>query len=232
MHRKIRDILFALILLFFNHSLCAQTVFGNQGLLTIPTADMNAGGSFMGGGNYLPAGIIDVPKWNYDSWNYYVSATFLPFWDVGFRFTGLRVKSGKFNQDRSVYTKIRPLNEGRWYPSLAIGCEDLKIARFNGNNYHMKLYAVATKSIRLSGHELACSLGYTYRETEDQSHFLQAGISYKPAFAPDMQVMVEYDGRHANAGIRYMLFRHLVLTAGTFRFHTFTGGAALIFRIR
>lgn len=221
-----------LLILQLSQMLQAQTLFGNKGLLTIPTAEMNSNGTFMGGGNYLPRGIIDSPKWKYNSWNYYVNATILPFWDVGFRFTGLKTKSGKFNQDRSVYTKVRLLKEARWYPSLAFGCEDLKIARFNDNNHHMKIYGVATKNFYFSGHEIDLSLGYTYRKRGERSHLIQGGILYSPAFDRDLRFLFEYDGRYANAGVQYLLFRHLALTAGTFRFRSFTGGAALLFKIR
>lgn len=223
------------IVLFFitiTNNVYAQTVFGTKGLITIPTAEMNYNGTFMGGANFLPKGITGVDRWDYNSWNYYVNASFLSFWDVGFRFTGLKLKSGKFNQDRSVYTKVRPVKEQKWIPAIAIGCEDLKIAKFNSNNYHMKLYITATKTLKWSENSINFSLGYMYRSNLEQHHYIMGGVCYIPSFAKDLRVMLEYDGRHPNMGLQYLLFKHLALTAATYRFNSFTGGASILFKIR
>lgn len=232
MDKRLIIALYICFMQLFVYQIPAQTVFGNKGLISIPTAEMNDNGTFMGGGNFLPKGIIGVSNWDYNSWNYYVNATFLSFWDVGFRFTGLKLQSGKFNQDRSVYTKIRPLKEGRWMPAIAVGCEDLKLAKFNSNNYHMKLYLTASKTFDFNKHKLGCSLGYMYRNKSDKHHFIQGGIYYTPGFAKDLRIMLEYDGRNANMGAQYLLFRHLALTAATYHFSSFTGGASLLFKIR
>lgn len=233
-YRQCRHLLAGFIFFFFiiTETAYSQTVFGNKGLITIPTAQMNENGTFMGGGNFLPKGIIGVTDWNYNSWNYYINATFLSFWDVGFRFTGLKLRSGQFNQDRSVYTKIRPIKEQKWIPAIAIGCEDLKIAKFNSNNYHMKLYITATKTLKWSNNSLNFSLGYMYRRNEENLHYIMGGICYTPLFAKNLRVMLEYDGRHPNMGLQYLLFRHLALTAATYRFNSFTGGASILFKIR
>ena len=86
---------------------------------------MQEDGTFMTGGNYLPQEMLPR-EWGYNSGNYFVNLTFLPFMEVAYRCTLLKVKStGKWNQDRSVSPRLRPLKEGKGWPSVVIGSNDL-----------------------------------------------------------------------------------------------------------
>lgn len=118
------------------HLSIAQRSLGVSGLLNIPSADMQEDGTFMAGGNYLPQEMLPQ-EWGYNSGNYFVNLTFLPFMEVAYRCTLLKVEStGKWNQDRSVSLRLRPLKEGKWWPSVVIGsnglADDRRIESFPG----------------------------------------------------------------------------------------------------
>lgn len=69
----------------------AQRSLGTSGLLNIPSADMQEDGTFMAGGNYLPEEMLPR-EWGYNSGNYFVNLTFLPFMEVAYRCTLLKVR--------------------------------------------------------------------------------------------------------------------------------------------
>ena len=48
----------------------AQINYGTTGLMNLPTADMQRDKTFMAGGNWLNHHAT-VPRWWYDTWNYY-----------------------------------------------------------------------------------------------------------------------------------------------------------------
>ena len=63
---------------------------------------------FMVGANYLPEQMLP-DFWDYNSGNYFLNVTFLPCLEVGYRCTLMKLKTGKWNQDRSVSLRIRPV---------------------------------------------------------------------------------------------------------------------------
>ena len=67
-----------------SHLSIAQRSLGVSGLLNIPSADMQEDGTFMAGGNYLPQEMLPQ-EWGYNSGNYFVNLTFLPFMEVAYR---------------------------------------------------------------------------------------------------------------------------------------------------
>ena len=106
-----RWILSILLLLCGLFSLSAQYSMGTTGLLNIPTADMQPDGTVMVGGNYMPQEMLPE-GWNYNSGNYFANVTFFPWLELAYRCTLLRMghkKDGKWNQDRSVSVRLRPL---------------------------------------------------------------------------------------------------------------------------
>ena len=72
-----------LVFLFFIPvTVISQINYGTTGLMNMPTADMQRDKTFMAGGNWLNHHAT-VPRWWYDTWNYYINITFLPLiWDL------------------------------------------------------------------------------------------------------------------------------------------------------
>lgn len=113
--------------------LYAQFPYGTTGLLHMPTADMQRDKTFMTGTSFLNEGA--TPKhWNYNTYNYYINITFLPFLEVGYTCTLHRMTVpdagiyNKFtNQDRQFSLRLRLLKEGQFWkymPAVVIGTND------------------------------------------------------------------------------------------------------------
>lgn len=123
-------------------SAMVQVNYGTNGLMNLPTADMQRDKTFMAGGNWLNHHAT-VPRWWYDTWNYYINITFFPWLEVGYLCTGHKSvpvdygnvsgywvpsKYGKFtNQDRSFHFRLRLWKEGwwkAWTPQVVVGTND------------------------------------------------------------------------------------------------------------
>ena len=192
-----------------SHLSIAQRSLGVSGLLNIPSADMQEDGTFMAGGNYLPQEMLPQ-EWGYNSGNYFVNLTFLPFMEVAYRCTLLKVEStGKWNQDRSVSLRLRPLKEGKWWPSVVIGSNDLlttgELNPFEdsgGNRYFSSVYAVGTKHFGFYGHDIGVTVGgHVPFRSRSENKGVFGGVSYRPAFLKPLEVMAEYDSKAVNMGV-------------------------------
>ena len=124
-------------------SASAQFNYGTTGLMNMPTADMQRDKTFMAGGNWLSRHTT-VPRWWYDTWNYYINITIFPWLEVGYLCQGHKAvptdygnKSGYWvkddygrfvNQDRSFHVRLRLWKEGwwkSWTPQVVIGGDDV-----------------------------------------------------------------------------------------------------------
>lgn len=208
-------ITFAAGILLGGSTLHAQHSMGITGLLNIPTADMQKDGSFMVGANYLPDQMLPDP-WNYNTGNYFLNMTFLPCLEIGYRCTLMKLKTGKWNQDRSVSLRLRPLKEGRYWPSVVVGSNDAfttgqlnMLNEVSGNRFFSSVYGVATKHLVLNGHDLGFSFGWNipFRKHVKRDGVF-GGMSYSPAFCRWLTLMGEYDGSAVNLGASVRLFNH------------------------
>lgn len=215
---------------------------GVTGGWMIPTADMQADGTFMMGGNYLPKEIMPA-SWDYNTGNYFVNLTFLPFMELAYRCTFLKGDfkfDNKWQQDRSVSVRLRPLKEGRYWPSVVVGSNDaFTTGEINvlqeydgGNRYFSSVYAVATKHVIFEGHNLGLTVGVnmlTSGKSEREGVF--AGISYVPSFCNQVSLIAEYDAQAINAGVSGRLFNHFSLYAFCHDFKAVSGGLRYEFKL-
>ena len=146
-------VVFAAGILLGGPTLHAQHSMGVTGLLNIPTADMQADGTFMVGANFLPDRMLP-DLWNYNTGNYFLNMTFLPCLEVGYRCTLMRLKTGKWNQDRSVSLRLRPLKEGRYWPSVVLGSNDAlttgelnPLKKVESNRFFSSVYGVVDEAL-------------------------------------------------------------------------------------
>ena len=133
---------FISLFLFIVQTVTAQINYGTTGLMNLPTADMQRDKTFMAGGNWLNHHAT-VPRWWYDTWNYYINITIFPWLEAGYLCTGHKAVPtdygnnsgywvpstyGKFtNQDRSFHFRLRVWKEGwwkSWTPQVVIGAND------------------------------------------------------------------------------------------------------------
>jgi len=212
----------------------AQYTMGVSGLLHVPSADMQADGTFMAGANYLPTPLTPA-NWNYNTGNYFLNLTFLPFAEVAYRCTllrGLYAGHNKYQQDRSVSLRLRLWKENKYLPSIVAGSNDTfttnqlnPFEEVSSNRFFASVFAVATKHIPINGHDLSLSCGafIPMREGANQKG-LFAGLSYRPAFLQPLSLMVEYDTNGINAGATALLFHHCSVYLFAYDLKNHTGG--------
>ncbi len=207
----------------------AQIVFGNEGLINIPTADMKPEGTFVGGATFLPNSYLDVNH-HYNTGMYYFTLTPLPFVEMTFRETLARTRKhylddlgndhmgewGYFQQDRSYTLRVRPLFwvKNKWIPQLVIGTNDPWSD--NGGSYYSCVYGVVTEHINFKKvGDFSISAGYSRPMHENDGFGARkaydgafCGVGYTPAFWDKMMLSVDYDTQGVNFGANVILFNH------------------------
>jgi len=220
-----RFVLFLLIVAmpFFSN---AQTLTGTTGLLNIPSADVQADGTFIMGCNYLPE--INQPMWGFHTGNYYFNLTFLPFLEVAYKCTLIRTKStGKYTQqDRGVSVRLQVLKEKEYFPAVTIGMHDV-CTHTKCNQYFGATYVVFTKHFDIDRNFIGLTSGYgTALLKHNEFVGLFGGISVSPSFFTPATFMAEYDCKGVNVGGSLLLFRHVYFLAMAQRLKYFAGGVA------
>lgn len=168
---KTRLLILILSIISIHQSIYAQYMLGTTGMMNIPTADRQAPGTVMLGGNYLPKQVMPS-RFNYNTGNYFVSISFFSFLELAYRETLIKgsymSSKPKYNQqDRSYSIRLCVLKEGKYLPGLALGAND-PIAD-KGANTFQSYYGVISKGLHFAGeNRLSVSLGY-YMEGKKNS---------------------------------------------------------------
>ena len=130
----------------------AQFTHGTTGLLEMPTADMQKDKTVMIGGGYLHH-TVTPPRWNYNTWHYYLNVTIFPWLEVAYACTlfdeyipwkpnePLHLK----NQDRNYSVRLRLWKEGwwkKWTPQIVVGSND--VGTSSGENAGTSVGGTAT----------------------------------------------------------------------------------------
>ena len=173
----------------------AQINYGTTGLMNMPTADMQRDKTVMAGTNWLNRHAT-VPRWWYDTWNYYINITIFPWLEAGYLCTGHKAVPvdygnqsgywvpstyGKFiNQDRSFHGRLRVWKEGwwkEWTPQIVLGANDPTTGSWEGgsssndqryNGFFCRYYLAFTKHLPIKNTgELGIHLAYVYNKRED-----------------------------------------------------------------
>lgn len=211
--------------LLFVSVLSAQPTVGTTGLLNIPTAEIQKDGTFIVGGNYLPDPIITDKLFKYTTGNYYFNLTFLPFWEVSYKLTFLKVRQNKFNQDRSVAVRGRLFKERKIRPALTIGMDDIYSSSENGNHFFKSNYWVATKNLKFAPFSISTTIGQRVETSNYQwSEGFFGGLSLSLKKLEGLKLMAEYDSNVFNAGASVFLFKHLKIQVFAYDMKYLTGG--------
>ena len=103
-----RLLIILFLILCSRNLLLAQLTYGTTGLLHAPSAEMQRDKTVMLGGNFLNKEITP-PTWYYNTYNYYLNVTILPFLEIAYTCTLFKAEalglkpygySGFTNQDR------------------------------------------------------------------------------------------------------------------------------------
>lgn len=221
----------------------AQEYSGITGMIHVPTAEMATEGEarvgvFFLNREFLPDK-INYQSQKYHTTNHFLAITPFPWIELAYICTLEKVKDnngdvGYNMKDRHFAVKVRPLKEGKWWPALAIGTQDpgRTIEDAHGDYaYFQNFYVAASKHFVWKRHELGVHLAYRYYRSDFNVKWrgVAGGIAYRPAFAKNLRVMVEYTGDAVNIGADCLLWRYIFLQASLQNGKYFTGG--LCFKI-
>ena len=253
---KRKRILVVLFLALASH-VCAQEYHGTTGLLHVPSAESDSAGTFRGGFAYFDRAFLPLQMPDHDSFGYCIGITVFSWVEVSYGATMLWMRKigkldqpmGFYNEDRRVNVKLRPLKEGKWWPAVAVGMDD--IGRFNliksgtnGNNKFQNIYGVVSKNFDIRGHRLGAHIAYRYYPSNVNSdrRGVAGGITYTPRLGASLQgprawlqrprLIVEWDGVGVNVGADVLLWRHLFVQAALIHGSGFTGGLGYHYRIK
>lgn len=225
----------------------AQEYNGLTGLLHVPSAETDSAGTFRGGVMFLHQEFLPAQMPRKNTFNYGIGLTGFRWIEASYCASLLWMhknndkdaKMGFYNEDRRVNVKITPLYEGRWWPGIALGWDD--IGRWdrmkdgkNRNNYFQNIYIVGTKRFNIRGNELGAHLAYRYYPSNKNKdrRGVAGGVTFRPAFYPPLRLIAEWDGVGVNVGADALLWRHLFIQAALIHGRGFTGGLSYHYTIK
>lgn len=230
-------------------SLNAQQYIGMQGLIHVPTAVMDSTGVARVGIHYVPKEMIpdgmklDGEKFN--SLTNYLSITPFSWIQIGYGYTLWKLhknldknrKTGFYAKDRYFSVCLRPLKEGRYWPSLVVGGNDVWGSGDegeSGSNYYRNFYVAASKHFDIGGQQLGTHITYRKwkRDYNSKWNGVVGGVTFSPSFYKKLRVIGEWDGTDVNVGADCQLFKYLLVQCGLQDCRHFTGGLCLYIHLQ
>lgn len=246
--KRIKTVLFLLITIsFISGKLSAQDYSGITGLLQVPSAETDSAGTFRGGFYFLHQEFLPEQMPRKNTMGYSIGITGFKWIELSYAASLLWMhknnredeKLGFYNEDRRVNVKVTPLYEGKWWPAIALGFDDVgRVKNFktgaNGNNYYQNIYGVLTKHFDIKGYELGAHLAYRYYacDINRDRRGVAGGVTLRPAFYRPLRVVAEWDGVGVNVGADVLLWRHLFIQAALVHGKGFMGGVSYHYTIR
>lgn len=195
----------------------------------------------VGGGNFLNEKLTHK-AFSYNTFNFYLNATFLPFFEVAVTNTALKnsARTKFINQDRAICLRLRLLKERKYWPSIAIGSNDAFTQVWGGaftssekgNKYFGTTYLALSKHFALGNSDIGAHAAYNVLLSNDKATMefpISCGVSFSPGFYRKMNVIVEYDTDDVNLGANAVIFRHVFLQCMLQRFKYISAGLCLQF---
>lgn len=221
----------------------AQQYTGTEGLIHVPTADMDSICSARIGAHYLnkeftpSAFVFEGEKYNTAS--LYMSVTPFKWIQLGYTQTLLKSrkdnadygKKGFYVKDRYFSVRLQPLREKKWWPSVVFGANDIwgESDGKSGSFYFRNYYVALSKHYELLGNVIGAHVAYRHWKQDYNSQWNGpvGGLTFQPFFAKELRLIGEYDGDGVNMGADYMLFRHFLIQAALQHGRHFNAGACL-----
>jgi hypothetical protein len=227
----------------------AQQYAGMQGLIHVPTAVMDSAGVARVGLHYVPKEMIpdgltcDGEK--FSSLTNYLSITPFSWIQIGYGYTLWKLhrnhdksqKTGFYAKDRYFSLYLQPLKEGRYWPSLVVGGNDVWGSGDDGqsgSNFYRNFFAAASKHFSLGGNQLGAHLAYRHwkRDYNSKWNGVVGGLTVRPSFYKNLRVIGEWDGAEVNIGADCLLFKCLLVQCALQECRNFTGGVSLYLHLR
>ena len=199
--------LLLLLLPVGSSSVFAQQYTGMTGLLHVPSAEMDTIETLRLGVHAIPAEMMpdamlfEGEKYASSSW--YVSAMPLKWLEAGYNFTLMKFYRnlnknsndvGFYSKDRYFSVLLRPLSEGRYWPSVVIGGNDV-IGQRDGDSYSFyfrNFYVAASKHIDLPFGEVGGHLAYRKwaKSFNNRWDGVVGGVTLRPSVYRPLNTMV------------------------------------------
>ena len=214
---------------------------GLNGLIHVPTADMDTVGLARLGAQFLPKDmvpdnfVLDGEKYN--TLSNYLSITPFRWIEIGYGYTLFKLhknlnpkrQTGFYSKDRYFSAKIQPISEDRWWPSLAVGGNDVWGTGDDGeskSNYYRNYFVAASKHFEFSGNIVGGHIAYRdwYRDYNHRWNGVVGGITFQPSFYQPLRAIVEWDGNGVNCGVDCRIYRYFLIQCALFEGKGFTGG--------
>ena len=242
--KKFLSLLLLLLLPMANSYIIAQQYAGMTGLLHVPSAEMDTIVNFRLGVHAIPTDMmpdgIRFEGEKYASSNWYVSAMPLKWLEVGYSFTLMKFRKnldkesdeiGFYSKDRYFSLRLRLLNEGRYWPSVVIGGNDV-IGQRDGDSesfYFRNFYVATSKHLDLPFGVVGGHLTYRKWTRSYNSRWdgVVGGITLRPSIYSPLRAIAEYDGDGINIGADCMLFRYVLLQASLIKCRYLSVGGAI-----
>lgn len=222
----------------------AQQYVGTPGLIHAPSAEMDTAGVARIGAHYVEKHMIpddmkcDGEKFN--SLTNYLSITPFSWIELGYGYTLWKLhrnkdvtqKTGFYAKDRYFSVRLRPLDEGKYWPAVVVGGNDVwgtGDEGQSGSNYYRNFYVAATKHIDLGGNLIGVHVAYRKwkRDYNEKWNGIVGGLTFQPSFYQQLRLIGEYDGDGLNAGVDCEVFRYLLLQASLQQGKYFSAGVCL-----
>lgn len=212
-----REMLGVVILLLTSSFLYSQTTLGVSGLLNSPNAVMSPDKTVKIGGNFLPKQFT-TDTWDYHTFNFFINITFLSFVEISMNNTAFDLWNQNYfsNVDRSISLRVRPIKEGKYWPSVVLGSNDIisttsLFGYAEGNKYFGTHYLALSKHFPIGQNTLGIHAAYNIPVSVHvkQEFPVSGGISFSPSFFKPLNIIAEYDTRDFNIGANILLFNHL-----------------------
>ena len=231
------------LLLILSITLSAQQYTGFSGLIHTPTADMDSAVSVRLGGHFLNKEFtpdkfrLDGEKYNTGS--FYMSITPFKWIELGYTITLMKFhkdlkagnKTGYYSKDRYFSLKVQPIQEHKWWPSVALGSNDFWGQRDgeSGSFYFRNFYLALSKHYEVFDQTIGVHLAYRHwaKDFNKKWNGPVGGLTFQPSFAKELRLIGEYDGDGVNVGADYLLFKHFLIQAAMQRGRYFSGGMCL-----
>lgn len=236
---SLRHLAVALMLALAACGASAQTYHGMSGLIAAPSADMNPEGDAEIGACFLNKHL--TPNFfSYNTWDLYFNITPFRWIEMAYTMTFMRGDAEKFgkklvHKDRSFSLKLNPLREGKYWPAIAIGGNDVLGSGFKfresdtkNNSFFCNFYAAATKHFSLWGQDVSANIAYRYCPMKSNRNWqgVAGGVTLAPSFYRQLRFIAEYNAKKINIGADCLLWRHLYAQVSLTACRYFSGGLA------
>ncbi len=202
-----------------------QTIYGFNGLLSVPSANLLDENKFTLGCSFINKNAASYSNYNYHNMVTYMTLGFLSFSEISLKLTrNIDYPHPQALGDRAFTIRIKLLKNSDYLPTIAVGYHDITTVSNSKSKHFNSINIVASKNIYLLNpkQKLEIVLGYGFdfmKASEHQFRGFFGGISFNIPFNMinylDLQGLLEYDAKEFNSGINIRIIKKIKLLLGS-----------------